>query len=179
MNLVADIVINATYSYSNSLLNIFGLEEDMTEYVLQKTEIPVVRSEKPLPSLTVMDGDFLSIMQTGDDRDLFLIYDVIYSIVEEERGFFLNKRKEYPTNYEKMLNHGEKYFPFIRGLEHVHSIYGARSVPVGTSGARRTTRIKAHKNFPGLYSILEGKFISAPLMAQKVIKQLQGDGILP
>lgn len=173
----ADIILNASYAYSNNLLKILGLEGDMTKYVLQKTEIPIVRSRKPLPSMTIMDGDFISIMQEGENMDLFLLYDVLYSVLEKEEGFYLDEERRYPSNFDKMIDHGAKYFPFLKDLEYVDSLWGSRPIPVGISGDSRKTRIRGHNKFPGVYSILEGKFISAPLVAKRLINQISNDGI--
>ena len=177
-NYKADIILNATYAYSNNVLKALGLEEDMTRYLLQRTEIIAVRSKKPVPSLTVLDGEFISVMQYGENPELYLVYDVIHSNVDKEEGYFLNHSKKYPTNLKKMIEHGAKYFMYMRELEYVESLYGSRPVPLKIAGDSRKTRIKSHKGAPGVYSILEGKFISAPLIAERLINQMKKDGVI-
>jgi len=170
---IIDIILNATYKYSNNFLKILNLNEDMTQYYLQHTEVVVVRSKEPLPSLTVMDGKFFSIMSyASEEPNLYLLYDPIYSILEQKRGYFL-KEKTFNSNFKKMIEHGSMYFSFLKELEYVESWYGSRPIPVKITDDSRKTRIKSHKKYPGIYSILEGKFISAPLIANNFVSLLK------
>ena len=174
----ADIILNATYAYSNNILKILDLKEDMTEYYLQHTEIAVMKSKNPLPSLTVMDGKFFSIMNyASEESNLYLLYDPKYSILEQKKGYFL-KEKVFNSNLKKMIKHGSIYFPFLKELKYVESWYGTRPVPVKAVGDSRKTRIKSHTKHPGIYSILEGKFISAPLIARDFVSLLKEEEII-
>lgn len=174
----ADIVVNATYAYSNNLLKIMGLEEEMTEYILQKTEIPVVKSKKDIPAMTVMDGEFVSIMPLASEKNIFLLYDVINSVIRREQGFLLNEEEEKETKFKYIIERGRKYFPFVDDLQYVKSVYGYRPIPVKSEGDSRKTRIKTHNRYPGIYSILEGKFISAPLTAEKITLLMKEQGVI-
>jgi len=168
-----DLIINATYAFSNNTLKILGLEEDMTEYYLQDTEVVVVKSPVSLPSLTIMDGKFFSIMEYANEiTNLYLLYDVVNSILSKEEGYYYTPKK-YETNFKKIIEHGSEYFPFFKDLEYVESWYGSRPIPVKITTDARTTRIVSHKKYKGIYSILEGKFISAPLIANKVVSLIQ------
>jgi hypothetical protein len=166
----ADIIINSTYAYANNILKLLGLEEDITRYKLQTTEVVVVKSPKLLPALTVMDGKFISVMPYADfvHQNIFLIYDVMYSIAHEEEGYFYDASKTYPSNWKKMIDHGSQYFPFMHELEYLSSLWGSRPIPIDSKGDSRQTRLISHKSALGIYSILEGKFISAPIIAQKL-----------
>lgn len=178
-HLRAGIVINATYAYSNNVLSISGLESDRTEYYYHTTEVIVARSSKQhLPALTVMDGPFISVMPCAGYDDLYLVYDVVYSVVHEQRGLLYEKPNTVQSNWRKMIEHGGKYFPFLRTLQYVESLWGSRPVPVDDTIDSRSTRIVRHKTSPGFYSILEGKFISAPLVAQELIAMIREDGLI-
>ena len=174
----ADVVLNATYAGANRVMNMLGLNEDMTKYVLQKTEVVVAESDEEIPALTIMDGDYVSVLPFGRYSRRVLLYDVIHSVIDRKKGFFDDMNKNYSTNLEKMVEHGEKYFPFIGGLKYVGSLYGARPIPQRITGDSRKTRIVAHDRAPGVYSILEGKFISAPLVADEVVRKMKDDGVL-
>lgn len=163
-----DIIVNATYAYSNNILKILDLEEDMTEYNLQHTEVIIVRSEKYVPSLTVMDGPYVSLMPYANQPNLYLLYDVFNSVIEKNVGYYIKERTQ-ESNAKKMLEHCSKYFPFK--LEFVNSLYGSRPVPTSSitnAGDCRKTRIKCHVKHPHIYSILEGKFISSPMIAENI-----------
>ncbi len=175
-----DIVVNATYAYTNNILKILGLEKDMTRYFLQHTEVVIARSREKIPALTVMDGPFVSLLPIMGEKDtgLYVVYDVVNSVLDREEGYFLDDTKRNVTNWNKMVEHGEEYFPFFGKLEYIKSLYGSRPIPVHVVGDSRHTRIKAHHEFPGIYSLFEGKFISAPLMAQRLVNKIKEDGII-
>jgi len=164
-----DIILNATYAYANNLMKIFGVKQDMTEYELQKTEIVVVRSKSELPALTVMDGNFISLMPLAGTKEKYLIYDVTHSVINRKKGYYLNDKIHHPTNFEKMMEHGRKYFPFMDQLKFVKSNHGFRPIPLNIANDSRKTRILRHDRHPNIYSICEGKFISAPLIAEELI----------
>ena len=56
-----DVIINATYDKSNEILKKFKIK-NLTKYSYQLTEIAVVHSKKKIPGITIMDGDFITIM---------------------------------------------------------------------------------------------------------------------
>lgn len=174
----ANIVVNATYAYTNNIMKIFGLEEDMTKYRLQTTEVFVVRTELPIPPLTIMDGPFMSIVPYVGHENHFLFYDVVNSILEEYEGYFYDDSKDFPSNWLKVKEKGKKYFPFMEKLEYAHSLRGSRPIPVKSEVQSRKTRLKRFESKHGFYSFLEGKFISAPLIAQKLKEMLIEDGLI-
>src|SRR3989344_4878903 len=176
----ASIIVNATYAYSNNILKILGLEKDMTMYHLQKTEVVIARSKEKIPSLTVMDGPFVTLLPLTNCHDigLFLVYDVKNSVLEQQEGYFLDDKISHTTNWSKMKEHGQKYFPFFENLEYLASNYGNRPVPMSVSDDSRNTRIKHHEKLPGVYSLLEGKFISAPLIANRLVRRIKEDGFI-
>jgi glycine/D-amino acid oxidase-like deaminating enzyme len=174
----ADILVNATYAYTNNLLKLLGLHDDMTEYELQKTEVVTVHSEERLPALTVMDGKFVSIMPLANTPHTYLVYDVDHSVVSRENGFFLDTAKTHPSNFAKMVEHGKKYFPFMEKLQFVKSNYGFRPIPLQAVGDSRQTRLLAHQRHQDIYTICEGKFISAPLIADELVQLMKKNNTL-
>ena len=127
-----------------------------------------------------MDGPFVTLLPftNGDDMRLFLVYDVINSVLREEEGYIFNDSKRHNSNWTKILEHGQEYFPFFNHLEFIAPIYGSRPIPLDISDDSRQTRIKAHEKKPGVYSMLEGKFISAPLTATKLVSKIRSDGLI-
>jgi glycine/D-amino acid oxidase-like deaminating enzyme len=170
----ADFVFNATYAHTNNIMKILDLEEDMVEYILQTTEIPVMESECAVPSLLVLDGEFFSVVPFGENKNLVLLYDVVNSVISKEKGYFLNI-KEPKSNLKAILEHGQKYYPFIKDLKYKYSLYGHRPIPSTIDNDSRKTSFKTHKKYPGIYSILEGKFVSAPLIAKKILQMVKND----
>ena len=167
----ADIVINATYAYSNNVLKILDLEEDYKNYKIQYTEVIVVESNVALPSITIMDGPFCSIMKYAGTDNQYLLYDVKNSTLYEEENYFMRDIK-IESNFDKIKDHFSKYFPFVNDLKYVESWRGQRPIPLEITNDARSTSIRAHKKYPGIYSIQEGKFISATLIAEKIVKMI-------
>jgi len=167
----ADIIINATYAYYNNILKILDLEEDYKKYKIQYTEVIVVESDIELPSITIMDGPFCSIMRYAGMPNKYLLYDVKNSTLFQEENYFV-RDLDLQSNFKKIIDHFSKYFPFIRDLKFVESWKGIRPVPVEITDDARNTQILAHKKYPGIYSIQEGKFISATLIADQIVEMI-------
>ena len=163
-----DIVVNATYAYSNNIMKAFGLEHHMKKYKLQIVEIAVVKSQQKIPGITIMDGPFISIMPYGKSPDKYLVYDAEHSIVDQKEGYLIDDSIDTHSNWEKMKTKGRDYFPFMNDLEYVDSLRAYRPVPIQDEHRDRSTKIKSYDDFSNFYSILEGKFISAPLMAKEL-----------
>ena len=175
----ADILINATYAYTNNVQKAFSVNEDLEEYYLQTTEVVVVESKNYIPPLTVMDGPFITILPNIGTKDEYLVYDVINSVVTREKGFLYSRPDKIQSRWPEMLSHGVKYFPFMNELVYKRSNVASRPILVETDHNNdRQTKIKAHDCKKGFYSILEGKFISAPLIAENLIEEIQENNLI-
>lgn len=175
---LAAVVINSTYAYANNILKVFGMEKHMIKYRLQTTEVVVVKSDIPVPPLTIMDGPFMSIMVYVGHPQHYLVYDVEHSVAKEYQGYIFDDSKTYPSNWEKMKIKGRKYFPFIDRLEYVRSLWGSRPIPVNGAVQARNTRLVRYPDSLGFYSLLEGKFISAPFVAEQLVKMIREDNFI-
>ena len=172
----ADVVINATYAYINNILKSFNVnEKELTKYRLQTTEVVVAEIETPLPALTVMDGPFITIQPYVGCKNTVLIYDVVHSVLSETEGYTFGETPSLVSNYDKMIKHGLKYYPFMRSLKFLKSLRGTRPIPVAEPNSGRITKIVDYPSITGLYSIKEGKFISAPLMADALVEKVTGE----
>ncbi len=172
-NYEGDVVINATYAYSNNILKAFGLEHHMTPYHLQIVEVAVVQSSLKIPGLTIMDGPFISIMPYGKRRQQFLVYDVEHSVNHQTQGYFLDDSIPLSSNWDKMQQKGRSYFPFMDTLQYVKSLKAYRPIPLQDENKDRSTKIDTYEDVSGFYSIREGKFISALLIAQTLKTMIQ------
>ena len=161
-----DLIVNCTYTYSNNLLRIFGIN-NFTEYEFEQTEIAVVEYDKNIPAMTVMDGPFISILPYGNNKNKFIVYDVDNSVMIRENGYFFEKKDlKNESNWNKIQKHGLKYYPFFKDLKYSHSIYSHRPIPISIDNDSRQTRIIKEEFDIDFYSIKEGKFISAPSIAE-------------
>jgi glycerol-3-phosphate dehydrogenase len=175
----ADIIINATYAYTNNVQKAFSVNEDLEEYHLQTTEVAVVESKEYIPPLTVMDGPFMTILPNVGTKDEYLVYDVVNSVVSKKKGYLYSRPKKIVSKWPEMLESGKKYFPFMESLSYKRSNVASRPILVRTNHNNdRQTKIKNHDCREGFYSILEGKFISAASIAESLIDKINKDGIL-
>ena len=163
-----DIVINATYDKSNEILKKFKIK-NLSKYSYQLTEIIVVHSRKKIPGITVMDGDFITIMPYIKKTNLYLIYDVKNSILKKNKSP-IHKVVTKKNNYKLMLKKISKYINFSEDFTYKYSLYGYRPIPINDVNADRNTEIE-RSNYGDIkiYSIKEGKYISAPFMAKKLV----------
>jgi hypothetical protein len=176
LDIEVDIIVNCTYTYSNNLLQIFGIE-NFTEYEFEQTEISVVESDFDIPALTVMDGPFISILPYGDNKNQYIVYDVENSVRSRKTGYFFEFSDFTKTsNWSKIYEHGLKYYPFFKDLRYSHSIYSHRPIPKNIDNDSRATRIVKEDFEVDFYSIKEGKFISAPSIAVAFKKMIDENG---
>lgn len=165
-----DLIVNCTYTYTNNIQKAFSVFEDLTPYKFEDTEIAVVESVVKIPALTVMDGPFVTILPYVGKENHYLVYDKINSVIKQDFGVEYKPIKTSETNWDKMREHGLKYYPFFKDLKYKYSLYGSRPISIKTKNDGRTTKIVKHVYPIDFYSVLEGKFVSAPLVAERIIK---------
>lgn len=173
-----DAIINCTYTYSQNIQKLFGISWDGI-YIYEETEIVVVKSDLKIPPLTIMDGPFITILPYIGHPGEYLIYDVVNSRLNtiEDSHY---KKQICKSNHEKILENCKNYFEFMNNIEYVKSLYASRPIPKTAINDSRITRIKKHKNTKNtlpLYSIVEGKFATAPYIAKKFVETLENNKI--
>jgi len=177
--LESDLVINATYAETSAVLDRCRLSADRIAYEYHVTEVVVLRSPgRSIPAMTIMDGPFMTLLPYAGHDDLVLLYDVIHSVHERRTEPISGSPTPRTSNWPAMREHGRRYFPFIDSLEYVRSYWGARPVPVPDMHGARDTKLVAHRSSPGFFSICEGKFISAPLIAGRLVRRLRKEQLL-
>jgi len=173
IELDVDLIVNCTYTYTNNVQKAFSIFEDLTPYKFETTEVAVVESDVEIPALTVTDGPFITILPYAGKKNHYLVYDVTHSVVHSEIGLEYRSPETSHSNWEKMLEHGLKYYPFFKDLKYRYSLYGSRPIPLKAKNDERTTRIIKHDYPIDFYSILEGKFVSAPVFADKLANVIE------
>lgn len=165
-------IVNTTYDNSNAILKLFNIKS-FKKYLYQNTEIPVVFSKKKFPGITVMDGPYATIMPYAGKKNHYLLYDVENSIINVSKINKINKKKNNITNYKKIILKLKKYINFVDEFKYKHSLYGSRPIPVNSKGDDRSTKIQINKiNDLKIFSVFEGKYISAPYEMLKLAKKI-------
>jgi len=167
----ADKIINCAYTYSNNILKVFGIKDNITKYRFEETEVAVVESKLKIPALTVMDGPYISILPYAGHKNQYLVYDVKNSVITRKSGILFKKSEKFKSNWMQMRKHGQKYYPFFNKLKYKYSLFANRPIPINNENDSRATRIIKQINKIDFYSIREGKLISAPYIAT-ILKQI-------
>ena len=83
-----DHIINCSYSNINVINNLFKIENINIKY--QDVVIPIFKYNHNKIGLTIMDGNYCSIMPRGVNNNEFLLYSVKHSILNESNFPILN-----------------------------------------------------------------------------------------
>lgn len=169
-----DGIVNCTYAATNNIQSIFGTEEPFKNYSFQKTEVAVVSCPYRIPPVTVMDGPFCTVLPYAPCENQYLLYDVEHSINKVEVGQIMPSEMYTPgvSKYPLMLNKASRYYPFMQDAVYEKSLWATRPIPLLDKTDNRTTNVVKHKNHKCFYSVLEGKFVSAPMLGEKIANQV-------
>jgi len=178
LEIKANVIVNATYTNTNNIQEMFGLKDNLTEYEFENTEVAVVGCDYTIPALTVTDGPFITVLPYGGHTGKYLVYDAIHSISSRSYGIHYTPPKSKKSKWPLMLKHGLNYYPFFNDLNYHYSLWANRPIPLEKAAQNddsRTTRIIKH-NYPvSFYSILEGKLVSAPMIAEDLVQRIEND----
>lgn len=169
-----DVVISATYGQDNIEVNIPAVNERVYEY--QQTLVHEVSSPARSFGLTVIDGDFVTILPSGFSSN-FLIYSPLPSVlnryvgssVPENWGF--NDEKIIKKSYELVSERALNYAPILGPTSRIRTLKAIRSLePFVAKTDKRTSYFK--DRFAGFYEIHSGKVDHAIAIAESIAKLL-------
>ena len=96
-------ILNCTYHNMNKIIKIFDNKIKLNKFTYQKTEILIVKSKHKIPPLTYMDGNFSTIMPYANKKNLYLIYDVVNSIIQKNNGLLPKLNNKIKSNKTKII----------------------------------------------------------------------------
>jgi len=170
-----DQIINCTYSNLNRVNNHLGAELIPGKY--QDVLIPVISLERTKIGLTVMDGPFCSLMPRGDNKNEFLVYHVLDSVLEESLSDFNATKKDVVKEASIILENSKKYYPFLKDAKIIDYWRVKRFIPDSKETDSRVSQILVSKSNPNVISIFSGKVTTAVTIA-KTVKNLIENGEL-
>ena len=163
-----DFIINATYTNVDKILCKFNISSEL-KYKFQFTSIPIIFCKKKIPGITVMDGPYITIMPFIGKKDQYLLYDPKNSI-----SYKSYKNITSIKNYNLILNKFKKYVDTNCKFKLKGFLLGTRPVPLQDKLADRSTKISLNKfHNTNIYTIREGKYISAPMLAHNFAKKFK------
>ena len=131
--------------------------------------IPVFRYEAPPIGLTVMDGEFCSVMPRGIRDNEFLLYHVRDSVLRrrlDQTGF------DAPVAVDDdapLFAESSVYMPFLKDCRSFDRYRSIRIVWENDDDARRTV---LYNDLPNYYSLLSGKVTTCVDLAREMADRL-------
>ena len=163
-----DYVINASYEGFNVIHNLFGV--DPIPLKMQDVVIPILKLEMDRIGLTIMDGPFGSIMPKGFEKNMFLLYDVVESVLEQSLTEDLSGDSN--VDFDKFIAKSQSMYPFLERSNIVDSWRTIRALPINRNDAR-VSEIFLFENEPKLISILSGKIATCNKLALEILLYLK------
>ena len=170
-----DVVINCTYAQLNSTHE--GLiTENQEEYIFEEVLIPIFNYNMKKVGVTVMDGEFCSIMPKGLKENQFLLYHVKESVLQKQTGFFnsLAPQKTLNQAIETILSASTPYYPFLKEVK-IDGYWKDTRVVKRNLDDERLTEIKSYDNLKGYYSIFSGKVTTCVKTAMELKATISND----
>jgi hypothetical protein len=179
-----DYVFVCTYSENNKNLNYLDIKnlKKFRHELIEKLVIKLPNKYKNL-SYVIIDGKFLCLDPYLGTK-YHLLSHVKYSKLEIKKSVFANfKNKNFKNvgkfikkkngnNFNKCIDDGKKYLPFLKFAKYVGSFFGIRIVEINKEKTdQRTNLFKKHSN--KIFSIYSGKWNTAVDISNKVKKFLE------
>lgn len=168
-------IFNCTYSNINNIRNIFRLP--LIKLKIQDVIVPIFEFKNNKIGLTIMDGNFCSIMPKGNNTNMFLLYNVKYSVIRKIEGYYIpdswkNEEVDIEEKINIIYNDSSKYYKFLKECKRVSYWRTHRVVPLNNNDERLTSIYKDKFNEKNIFSVLSGKITTSCLIAKKIEKLL-------
>lgn len=184
-----DIVVNATYANINNVLESFELPPEKLEFELCEMALVKIPERYNNIGVTVMDGDFTSIMPFGHSG-YQTISNVVYTphAVSKENSkfdcYYTNDYAHYSkkhdniimpkTNFYKMKKIAEQYLPYASNLELIEPLFTVKTILQGQDCTdARPTLIYEYQEANNFYTVFSGKVDTVIDIAEKLIKKIE------
>jgi len=164
-----DVVINTTYSNINKIHNIFNVNN--INLRLQDVFIPIIELNNEPVGLTILDGNFCSIMPLGFEKNKFLLYHVRESVIDEQVGFVYIDKKNV-IDYNNLINKSKEYYSFLERCTYLDSYRSVRALPVNDNDERLTECFIDEIQNTKLITVVAGKVSTCWSTAYKIRKML-------
>jgi hypothetical protein len=167
-----DVVVNTTYANINYINNIFNIEN--IKLKMQTVVIPIFSMKQDKIGLTIMDGNYCSVIPKGFEKNKFLLYHVKNSVVEQAENY-LHADKLFniqDIHIKNIYNESEKYFTFLKNCEHTGYWSAVRALPINTDDSRLTDILYIEIDNKKIISVLSGKITTCWLIAKNIKKMI-------
>jgi hypothetical protein len=172
-----DIIINTTYSNINKINRLFDIKP--INLKLQDVIVPIFKMNSDKIGLTIMDGEYCSIMPKGFEENTFLLYHVKHSVIRQVVDYstpdnWINNDDEYINDkLNKIYESSSYYYPFLKECERTSYWRTTRALPINDDDERLSTFTINQVGDKTVISLLSGKITTCWLMSEKILKILK------
>jgi hypothetical protein len=168
-------IINTTYYNLNHVKDIFKLPK--IKLKLQDVIIPIFEWNYNKIGLTIMDGEFCSVMPKGNETNIFLLYHVKYSVLRSKETYYIpkewyNDQIDINEAIEKIYIESKKYYPFLNNVKKISYWRTYRAIPINNNDARESHIYIDDYQDKKIVSLLSGKITTSILSAQMIYEKL-------
>lgn len=162
-----DVVVNTTYSDINNIKNIFNIDKRLLKF--QDVVIPIFEMKNDRIGITIMDGEYCSVLPNGNKSNNFLLYHVKYSVIEQKKSFYLeNKFNDIDLELNEVYSHSKEYFTFLENSKHIGYYRTIRTIPINNDDSRLSEIEVDIVDDKKIISVLSGKITTCWLIADKI-----------
>ena len=115
-----------------------------------------------------MDGPFCSVMPRGNNKNEFLVYHVLDSVLEESLSDLKITQKDVVKESSVILKNSKKYYPFLKDAKIIDCWRFKRFIPDNKETDSRISQVLVSKFNPNVISIFSGKVTTAVTIAKTV-----------
>lgn len=175
-----DSVVNCSYS-SISVLTQKLFPNDTTEYQYEYTAVAIIKIDMPNIGVTIMDGEFMTILPFGNTGD-FLLYHVKHSVVERvtqrsvpdswlDKGTAPFSNVDKAMFFQKLLADCEFFLPILKKARMVGFLEGPRMVLANKDKTDERPSL-INKYSDQYMTVFSGKIDHSVMVAHDVAKMI-------
>jgi hypothetical protein len=171
-----DVIINTTYRNINEINQFYNIEP--IKLKLQDVIVPIFKMNFDKIGLTIMDGEYCSIMPKGFEKNTFLLYHVKNSVLKQIEDYvvpenWVNNEPEYIENkIQEIYDSSSIYYPFLKDCEKISYWRTIRALPINDDDERLSS-LTVNKIFDKtVISLLSGKITTCWLISKKILNLL-------
>jgi len=170
---VCNTVVNATYAGISEISMLMGQKSIPAKY--QLCLMPILEITKPIKpfGITIMDGQFCSLMPKGTSKNQFILYHVKHSVLQIHTG---DQKIEWAPIVDfpelEIIEQSKKFFPILNQMKLCDSWLTTRIVlPEQEVDDARPSLILEHEN--RIYSLFSGKLTTCVSVARDLLIKLK------
>lgn len=164
-----DYIINCSYSGINKVNKIVDVNPLNFKY--QDVIIPIFEYNHEKIGLTIMDGDYCSIMPNGIKENKFLLYHVKHSVIQSSDNEITDKKEDISDNLELIKKDSARYYPFLKDVKYTDYWRTIRVLPINKND-ERLTKIITYTDKPNYVTVFSGKISTCVVIAKKIKNKL-------